>query len=233
MKTSRMLLWGFGLLAGALLVACSSSESPKNTSAPSPAAASATQASVVGCSAVTAEPTASGSATLTTITAADYSRGPAAASVTLLYYCDFQSAECELFNRVLDRLVALHPDDLRVVMRPFPIPASVVAALDKSESAAEAALAAGVQAKFWEMRDTLHQHYADWTSLSAADFDSWLKLQAADLKLNVSKFEADRQSPATRDDAHALYEAGGGRRHHRPPDCVHQRAAARPRRPQL
>ena len=86
---------------------------------------------VIGCSAVNAAPTPHESALLTTITAEDHVRGPSSATVTLMYYCDFQSAECELFNRVLDRLVALHPDDLRVVLRPFPIPASVVAGLDK------------------------------------------------------------------------------------------------------
>ena len=203
----RLGAWAVGLSAAALLVACASAEAPKPTAATSPAIVPAVPTLVIGCSVVNAAPTPRESALLTTITADDHVRGPSAAAVTLMYYCDFQSAECELFNRVLDRLVALHPEDLQVVMRPFPIPASVVAGLDKSELAARAAMAADEQGKFWEMRDDLHQRYTEWTRLSAADFESWIKAEAAALNLDAPRFEADLQSPGITDQARGLYES--------------------------
>ena len=87
--------------------------------------------------------------------------------MTLLAYCDFQSAQCEIFNRVLDALEKNHTDDLRVVLRPFPVPASVVPALDKSQLSVQAGIAAGDQGKFWEMRDLLHAQYSAWVKTAS------------------------------------------------------------------
>jgi len=155
MRPSRLLVLSLALAGGILLGGCAAPEATGPAAAASPAPAIPSSTPVVGCSAVTTEPTPAGSGQLTTISASDFALGPDAANVTLLYYCDFQSAQCELFNGVLDQLVADHPADLKVVMRPFAVPAAVVPSLDKSELAARAALAAGQQGQFWQMRDLL------------------------------------------------------------------------------
>jgi len=164
-------------------------------------------ASLPGCRVVDAAPTPETPALLPPVTGEDYARGPEAAPVTLLAYCDFQSVECELFNRVLDRLTSDHPKDLKVVLRPFPIPATVVPALDKSELAAKAAVAAGDQGKFWEMRDLLHGRYSEWSQLPAGDFEEWLSQEAVSLNLDQAKFQADLESPALADRERALYDS--------------------------
>lgn len=158
------------------------------------------------CSAVKAQPTPASSVGVTAVSSTDFVRGSAAAPVTLLAYCDFQSAECELFNRVLDELVKNHPEDLKVVMRPIAVPVTLVPALDKSELSTRAALAAGDQGKFWEMRDLLHSRYNDWAKLPAARFTGWVEAQAADLKLDIPRFKAELGDKATRDRTRALYE---------------------------
>ncbi len=195
MITRRVLAWGLGLAACALLSACSAPRALSAATEP-PTAAPSTATAEIGCSVVDTVPTPAAAAPWTAVTTEDFARGPASAPVTLLFYCDFQSGQCELFNRVLDQLVVLHPDDLRVVMRPFGIPAAVAAGLDKSELAAQAALAAGAQGKFWDIRDALHSAYAEWTPLSPTEFKAWIKSQAADLKLDVPKFDTDFASTA-------------------------------------
>jgi cyclophilin family peptidyl-prolyl cis-trans isomerase/protein-disulfide isomerase len=159
----------------------------------------------MGCSVIDVKPTAVVSQALAAVTSGDYARGPENAAVTLLAYCDFQSAQCEIFNRVLDQLQKNHPDDLRVVMRPFPVPASVVASLDKSQLSVQAAIAAGNQGKFWEMRDVLHGQYSAWTALSAAAFQKWAGDQAADLGLNREQFARDLKSSETISRAKSMY----------------------------
>ena len=158
------------------------------------------------CSTVNTPPTPTGSLLFPPGAAPDFERGPADASVTLLLYCDFQSAECELFNQVLDQLIDAHGDDLKVVFRPFGVPTAVVPSLDKSELAVRAALAAADQGKFWPVRDHLHGHYDEWRQLSPADFQSWLERQAMELSLEPGRFKADLNSASTAARARSLYE---------------------------
>jgi cyclophilin family peptidyl-prolyl cis-trans isomerase/protein-disulfide isomerase len=207
MRASTLLVLAAGLSGGVLLGGCAASSAlgPTATASPVPVAPSSTP--IVGCLAVTAEPTPVGSAQLTTISTADYVRGPDTADVTLLYYCDFQSAQCELFNRVLDQLVTDHPGDLRVVMRPFAVPVSVVPSLDKSELAAWAALAAGQQGMFWKMRDLLDDKYEEWTQLAPDKFKIWLGDQASGLGLDVKQFASDLSGSATAARARDIYDS--------------------------
>ncbi len=192
------------------LVACSvpptSTAEPTvlHTLVPSTATAPST---TMGCSVLSAAPTAVVSQALPAISASDYVRGPAGASVTLLAYCDFQSAQCEYFNRVLDQLEKEHPNDLRIVLRPYPVPTSVVASLDKSQLSAQAAIAAGEQGKFWEMHDLLHTQYSDWSSLSVDAFQKWVTDQAKGIGLDQQQFAHDMQSPDTAAKAKSMYTA--------------------------
>ena len=70
-------------------------------------------------------------------------------------------------------LAQLHtefPDDLRVVYRHFPL----VSIHDKAALATQAAEAAGLQGKFWEMHDLLFENQAQWSGMAVADFQTWL-----------------------------------------------------------
>ena len=77
-------------------------------------------------------------------------RGPAAASVTIFEWSDYQCPFCRNAQEVLARLRAEFPDTVRIVFKDFPLrshPLAVPAAL--------AARCAGVQGRYWEYHDLL------------------------------------------------------------------------------
>jgi cyclophilin family peptidyl-prolyl cis-trans isomerase len=202
-----------------LLGLCSCSPRPGAQStaslSPVPTTIPATATQVLGCSAITAKPTPNVSSGLPPVTSADYVNGPDNASVTMLYYCDFQSAQCEIFNRVLDEIQKNHPNDLKVILRPYPLPASLVstlpaglvASLDKSQISTQAVLAAGDQGKFWEMKNVLDTKYFDWVKLSSSQFKIWVTDQAVSLGLDGEKFKQDMISTKTTAQAQALFDS--------------------------
>ena len=122
--------------------------------------------------------------------AVDHSRGANDPSVTITAYVDYQDSRSAFFVDVTNQLLAVYPDEVRVVYRLFPL----VGALDKSALAAQAAEAAGEQGKFWEMNDLLFQQNSNWVSLQPEDFKQWLRAQASGLGLKPDEFESDFQS---------------------------------------
>jgi Na+/H+ antiporter NhaA len=82
----------------------------------------------------------------------DHVRGPADASVTVVEYGDFQCPYCGRAEPVVRELMA--DVDLRYVWRNLPL--SDVH--PQAQMAAEAAEAAGLQGRFWEMHDLLLAH---------------------------------------------------------------------------
>ena len=92
----------------------------------------------------------------------------------------------------LKKLVAEQPNELRLVVRLFP----VISAHDKAALAAQAAEAAAQQNKFWEMYDILFNGLNDWNAMSADQFEAWLINQAAALGLDVARFKSDLKSDA-------------------------------------
>ncbi len=92
---------------------------------------------------------------------------------------------------MLAQLQAKYPNEVRLTFRHFPLPQH-----DKSLLAAQAAEAAGLQGKFWEMHDLLYAHQSDWETLTAGQFEDWLKTQAAAAGLDTARFETDLHSDA-------------------------------------
>jgi cyclophilin family peptidyl-prolyl cis-trans isomerase len=90
------------------------------------------------------------------------------------------------------QLTANYPEDVRFVYRHFPL-ASIH---DKALVAAQAAEAAGLQGKFWEMHDFLFANYNAWAGLPADQFPGWLMENATDLGLDMDQFETDLTSDA-------------------------------------
>ncbi len=158
---------------------------------------------VRGCSSVRPEPTLEPVSLVPAATEADYSVGPADASVTMVEYCDFQAPICRSMAAVVSNLVHNHPGDIRFIFRPVPL----VGRLDKTELAVQAALAAGEQDHFWEMYDLLFQHSDEWDTLTPANFKTWLKDRSTGLGLEAARFAADLESQATIEKSQALYAA--------------------------
>ena len=92
---------------------------------------------------------------------------------------------------MLARLLSEFPEDVRVAYRHFPLNMH-----DKALLAAQAADAAGLQDKFWEMHDVLFEQQAEWSSLTPDDFQVWLVQQAIDLGLDGERFKSEMTEPA-------------------------------------
>jgi protein-disulfide isomerase len=86
--------------------------------------------------------------------ARDHVRGGADAPVTLVEYGDFQCPYCGEAYPVVHELLERFGDQLRFVFRHMPLPDLH----PRSPYAAEAAEAAAVQGRFWEMHDRLFEH---------------------------------------------------------------------------
>ncbi len=75
-------------------------------------------------------------------------RGPANAPVTLIVFTDFMCDYCGKVLGTIDQLWDEYPTKLRLVIKQFPVH-------PEAELAAEAALAANAQGKFWELHDLM------------------------------------------------------------------------------
>ena len=85
-----------------------------------------------------------------------------------------------------------YPEDLRVIYRHFPL----TSIHDKAALSAQAAEAAGIQDKFWEMHDLLFEKLDEWKGMSVEEFQEWLVTQADDLGINSDQFKEDLTSEA-------------------------------------
>src|SRR5438132_8357805 len=121
------------------------------------------------------------SATLTpSVSARDHAQGPANAPLTLVEYGDYQCPYCGAAYPVVKRLQKSLGKKLRFVFRNFPLTQAHPYAL----IAAEAAEAAALQGKFWEMHDLIYEQQND---LEPEIIPSWAK----QIELDLKKFATD------------------------------------------
>ena len=104
----------------------------------------------------------------------DHLQGPAAAPVTLLEYGDYQCPYCGAAYPVVKALQKALGRKLRFAFRNFPLTESHPYAL----IAAEAAEAAALQGKFWEMHDLI---YEEQEALEPGIIASWAERLGLDL----------------------------------------------------
>jgi len=83
---------------------------------------------------------------------------------------------------LIDQLIEKYPQDVKVVFKNYPIKSH-----KNAEMAAEAALAAGEQGKFWEMHDLLFDNY---NKLN----DKKIEELAQSLELDMEKLQKDMKS---------------------------------------
>jgi protein-disulfide isomerase len=106
-------------------------------------------------------------------------RGPRAAPVTLIEFSDFQCPFCGRMEPTLQRVLAKYPTQVRLIYRNYPL-ADIH---PNAEKAAEAALCALEQGKFWEMHDLM---FADQGALDVAG----LKAKARRIGLRAEVFDS-------------------------------------------
>jgi protein-disulfide isomerase len=134
-------------------------------------------------------------------TAGAPSRGPAGAPVTVVEFSDFQCPYCQRMNPVLSRMEETYGQRVRLVFRQFPLSAIH----SHAETAAEAALCARAQGKFWEMHDALFAHQQELG-------EARIRELAAGLGLDADRFgdclASGEQSKAVEADLEAGQAAG-------------------------
>ena len=85
-------------------------------------------------------------------------QGNPKAVVTLEEFGDFQCPTCGSFHPEIKKIQAEFGDKLKLIFRELPL----VPTHEHALMAAQAAEAAGVQNKFWEMHDLLYENQAKW-----------------------------------------------------------------------
>jgi predicted DsbA family dithiol-disulfide isomerase len=106
-------------------------------------------------------------------------RGPGSAAVTIVEFGDFQCPYCKRVESSLHAVLEQYPHEVRIVFRQLPL----AQIHPYAEGAAEAAVCADRQGKFWEMHDAM---YADQSALTP----DALKETAKRLGLDLDRFSA-------------------------------------------
>jgi protein-disulfide isomerase len=124
------------------------------------------------------------------------SKGPENAPVTMVEFSDFECPYCGRAKDTVDQVTKQYGDKVRLVFRNFPLSFH-----PHAQKAAEAAMCANDQGKFWEMHDVL---FANQKALEPEQ----LKKYAADLKLDTAKFNKCLDSGEKAEAVKADQEAG-------------------------
>lgn len=112
----------------------------------------------------------------------DHIEGKTSATITLVEYGDFQCSHSGEAYPLIKKLMKEFHDELLFVFRNFPDETHPEAMI-----AAQAAEAAGLQNKFWEMHDLIFEQHEQLTEDNLIYF-------AESLNLDVEQFESDRAS---------------------------------------
>lgn len=110
-----------------------------------------------------------------TYAADDPVRGNPKAPVTIVEFTDFQCPYCKRSQDTLKQVEQTYPKDVKLVARMYPLPFH-----NRAKPAAEAAMCAKEQGKYWEYREKLF----DKQELEDADFQRY----AQEVGLNSKKF---------------------------------------------
>src|SRR5450432_4013515 len=106
------------------------------------------------------------------------SKGPKSAALDVVIFSDFQCPFCSRVEPTLKQMEKEYAGKVRFTWKNNPLPFH-----PNAQPAAEAALAAGAQGKFWEMHDKI---FADQQHLDPATYEKY----AGELHLNMDKFKA-------------------------------------------
>ena len=109
-------------------------------------------------------------------------KGPKDASITVIMFQDFQCPFSKRSQPTVQQLMDAYPGQLKVVFKNFPLGFHKEAGI-----AAEAALSAGAQGKFWEMHDKI------FTNQKQMGIDN-LKSYAEELNLDMVQFNKDLET---------------------------------------
>jgi len=122
------------------------------------------------------------------IAESDWTKGPKDAKVSLIEYGDFQCPACGAYFPMVERIRADYDGKILFAFRNFPL----YSVHPNAGISAQAAEAAGIQGKYWEMNKLLYEKQTEWSSADptkvvAQHFNGY----ARSLGLDVAKFDKD------------------------------------------
>ena len=120
-------------------------------------------------------------------------RGNPEASVTLEEFGDFECPSCANLATFLDQVIKEYHPRARLIFRNFPLSMHQYA-----RDAAQAAEAAGLQGRYWEMHDVLYREQPVWSS-SGNNARRLFISYAETLGLDLDRFQKDMQSDKVRE----------------------------------
>ena len=122
-----------------------------------------------------------------------WSKGNSQARAVLVEFVDFQCGACAAASSRVANIARKHGSRLKIVFKHHPMQR----AHGNAMIAAQAAEAAGLQFKFWEMHDLLLQRQHEWAKVP--DAQTLFLRYAAELQLNPARFRRDVWSREVRE----------------------------------
>ncbi len=132
----------------------------------------------------------------------DHIKGNQKSSITLIEYGDFQCPACAQYHTVVKEIAKEYKDEVKIAYRHFPL--SNIH--PHAQLTAQAAEAAGIQGKFWEMHDKIFEGQKEWSKLS--NVEDVVMGYAEELELNMDKFKADMNSSSVKEKVSGDYKNG-------------------------
>jgi protein-disulfide isomerase len=129
--------------------------------------------------------------TIPAVTSTDWTAGSATSTISFIEYGDYECPACAEYAPVVKQLIADYGNRVLFAFRNFPL----YTIHPNAGISAQAAEAAGLQGKYWEMNELLYAKQNDWvttdpTQVVAKYFNGY----AQSLGLDVAKFDADMGS---------------------------------------
>jgi protein-disulfide isomerase len=112
-------------------------------------------------------------------------KGPENAPVTIAVFSDFECAYCARLPKILDQVAAEYPAEVKIAFKHYPLRSH-----DFAIPAAQAAVAAQQQGKFWEFHDRLFEHFNELD-------EERIQKAVKELGLDGARFEKDRKAERT------------------------------------
>ena len=122
------------------------------------------------------------------ITSADWKEGNLNSPVSLIEYGDFECPACGEYYPLVQQLLANYSSTVLFVFRNFPL----YTIHPDAGIAAQAAEAAGLQGKYWQMNNLLYSKQTEWSTTDpSAVVSKFFNGYATSLGMNVSQFDTD------------------------------------------
>lgn len=119
----------------------------------------------------------------------------------IIEYADYQCPACASYNPILKAFMEKNKDKVALIYRHFPLRSIH----PNAQLAGQAAEAAHIQGKFWEMTDKIYTTQTEWAPMRNPQ-EVFVRL-AGELGLDVKKFEDDLKSDQAKDIVNKGYDS--------------------------